>query len=148
MAPASKTRACKRQSPVRHAEADVGRRWNFEEVNVPCHSHLRRRLRLLGGSRLAGARILAQYRQRLGGGIDELKQVVARFKADARANGETPESAITRLRGNADDLASRQGSAMQGNVERLGRLEPTARQCSMRDPSAGSPSWCGTAMRT
>ena len=71
---------------------------------------------LLGGLVASqGPEFSQQYRQRLGGGIDELRQVVARFDADARAHGETPESAITRLRGNADDLASRQGTAMQGN---------------------------------
>ena len=64
-----------------------------------------------------------QYRQRLGGAIDELGRVVERFDQDSRATGETREGAIARLRGNADDLASRQGTAMQGNVERLGRLQ-------------------------
>ena len=64
-----------------------------------------------------------QYRQRLGGAIDELRRMVDRFEADARANAETRESAIARLRGNPDDLASRQGAAAQGNVERLARLE-------------------------
>jgi hypothetical protein len=64
-----------------------------------------------------------QYRQRLGGAIDELQRVIARFDADASANNETQESAIARLRSNPDDLASRQGVAMQGNVERLGRLQ-------------------------
>ena len=46
-------------------------------------------------------------------------------------SGETRDSAIARLRGNADDLASRQGAAMQANVERLGRLE-THRQAMMQ----------------
>jgi hypothetical protein len=64
-----------------------------------------------------------QYRQRLGGAIDELHRIVERFDADAQANGESRESAIARLRTNADDLASRQGAAMQGHVERLARLE-------------------------
>lgn len=64
-----------------------------------------------------------QYRQRLGGTIDELRRVIARFDADATVNGETQEGAIARLRSNPDDLVSRQGAAMQGNVERLGRLE-------------------------
>ena len=64
-----------------------------------------------------------QYRQRIGGAIDELRRVIERFDEDARANSETRESAIQRLRGNPDDLASRQGAAMQGNVERLARLE-------------------------
>jgi Protein of unknown function (DUF2937) len=64
-----------------------------------------------------------QYRQRLGGAVDELHRTIERFDQDAQANGETREGAITRLRGNADDLASRQGTAAQGNVERLARLE-------------------------
>ena len=80
-------------------------------------------LGLLGGGVASqGPEYAQQYRQRLGGAIDELRRVVERFDQDARANGETPESAIARLRANADDLASRQGAAMQGNVERLGRL--------------------------
>ncbi|WP_210496712.1 DUF2937 family protein [Microvirga antarctica] len=70
-----------------------------------------------------GPEFSQQYRQRLGGGIDELRQVVTRFNADARASGETSQTAILRLRANTDTLASRQGVAMQGNVERLGHLE-------------------------
>ncbi|MCB8822448.1 DUF2937 family protein [Microvirga rosea] len=64
-----------------------------------------------------------QYRQRLGGSIDELTRVLQRFDSDARNNSETRESAILRLRGNADNLISRQGVAMQANAERLSRLE-------------------------
>jgi hypothetical protein len=70
-----------------------------------------------------GPEFSQQYRQRLGGGIDELRTVVARFEADARANAETRDSAIQRLRANPDNLASRQGVAMQGNLDRLQRLE-------------------------
>ncbi len=81
-------------------------------------------LGLLGGIAASqGPEYAQQYRQRLGGAIDELRQVVGRFDQDARTNNETRESAIARLRGNPDDLASRQGTAMQANVERLGRLE-------------------------
>jgi hypothetical protein len=81
-------------------------------------------LGLLGGVVASqGPEYAQQYRQRLGGAIDELRRVIERFDQDARANGETQERAIARLRGNADDLASRQGTAMQGNVDRLGRLE-------------------------
>jgi hypothetical protein len=84
---------------------------------------------LLGGLVASqGPEFSQQYRQRLGGGIDELKQVVGRFEADARAQGETPDSAVTRLRGNADELAGRQGAAMQGNIDRLGRLEAHRQQ--------------------
>ena len=81
-------------------------------------------LGLLGGVVASqGPEYAQQYRQRLGGAVDELGRVVERFDQDSRANGETRSSAIARLRGNADDLASRQGAAMQGNVERLGRLQ-------------------------
>ena len=81
-------------------------------------------LGLLGGGVASqGPEYAQQYRQRLGGALDELKRMVERFDQDSRANGETRDGAIARLRGNPDDLASRQGTAMQANVERLGRLE-------------------------
>jgi len=70
-----------------------------------------------------GPEYAQQYRQRLGGAIDELRQVITRFEADAQASGETRESAIVRLRSNTDDFVGRQGAAMQANVERLRNLE-------------------------
>jgi hypothetical protein len=70
-----------------------------------------------------GPEFAQQYRQRLGGAIDELHQVITRFEADAQASGETQRSAIARLRSNTDDFVSRQGAAMQANVERLRNLE-------------------------
>ena len=79
---------------------------------------------LLGGLVASqGPEYAQQYRQRLGGAIDELRRTIGQFDLDAQANGESRDSAITRLRGNADALASRQGAAMQGNLERLSRLE-------------------------
>ena len=79
---------------------------------------------LLGGIAASqGPEFAQQYRQRLGGAVDELQQVITRFERDAQASGETRESAITRLRSNADGFVSRQGTAMQANVERLSRLE-------------------------
>lgn len=81
-------------------------------------------LGLLGGATASqGPEFAQQYRQRLGGAVDELRQIVQRFDTDAQASGETRESAIARLRSNTDDLVSRQGVAMQANAERLGRLE-------------------------
>ncbi len=89
-------------------------------------------LGLLGGITASqGPEFAQQYRQRLGGAIDELRQVIQRFDADAQASGETRESAIARLRSNADDFVSRQGAAMQANAERLGRLE-THRETMMQ----------------
>ena len=78
-----------------------------------------------------GPEFAQQYRQRIGGAVDELRQVITRFDSDARASGETKDSAIARLRSNADDFVSRQGAAMQANVERLGRLE-THRETMMQ----------------
>jgi hypothetical protein len=79
---------------------------------------------LLGGVLASQApEFSQQYRQRLGGAVDELHRAVEHFDHDAEANGESREGAITRLRSNADDLASRQGIAMQGNIDRLTRLE-------------------------
>jgi Protein of unknown function (DUF2937) len=63
-----------------------------------------------------------QYRQRLGGAIDELRLVVDRFEADARAAGQSREGAIEQLQGNTDTLVSRQGHAMQAHAARLERL--------------------------
>jgi len=89
-------------------------------------------LGLLGGITASqGPEFGQQYRQRLGGAIDELRQVIHRFDMDAQASGETRESAIARLRSNADDFVSRQGAAMQANAERLGRLE-THRETMMQ----------------
>lgn len=70
-----------------------------------------------------GPEFVQQYRQRLGGAVDELRRVVARFDADAAATGRTREAAIEQLRANPDDLASAQGAAMRDHVARLGRLE-------------------------
>src|SRR5687768_6781642 len=81
-------------------------------------------LGLFGGVAASqGPEFAQQYRQRLGGAIDELRRVVQRFDADAGANGHSREGAIDRLRTNPDDLVSRQGAAMRGNIERLERLE-------------------------
>jgi len=81
-------------------------------------------LGLFGGIAASqGPEFAQQYRQRLGGAIDELRRVVQRFEADAGANGHSREAAIDRLQTNPDDLVSRQGTAMRGNVERLERLE-------------------------
>ena len=70
-----------------------------------------------------GPEFTQQYRQRLGGAVDELRRVVARFEADAQAVGRDRDGAIQRLGENADDLARRQGGAMRENVARLERLE-------------------------
>lgn len=63
-----------------------------------------------------------QYRQRLGGAIDELQTVVSRFESDARANNLTRDEAVQRLRGDPSDLTRRQGEAAQASIARLNDL--------------------------
>ena len=55
--------------------------------------------------------------------MDELRRVVARFDEDARADGETRDGAITRLRANPDRLAQHRGDAARADGERLDELE-------------------------
>ena len=64
-----------------------------------------------------------QYRQRIGGAIDELRRVTARFDENARAENLTREQAIARLSVQDDPVARRQGPAAAEIVDRLGRLE-------------------------
>lgn len=70
-----------------------------------------------------GPEFAQQYRQRLGGAIDELRRVVTRFDADAQATGQSRDAAIARLREDKETLVQRQGDAMRANAERLVRLE-------------------------
>jgi hypothetical protein len=70
-----------------------------------------------------GPEFAQQYRQRLGGAIDELRRVVARFDEDASATGQSRDAALSQLRQNPDRLTSLQGEAIRANVQRLERLE-------------------------
>ena len=64
-----------------------------------------------------------QYRQRLGGAVEELKRIVAQFDAEAQAQSLTREQGITRLEGNPDPLVQARGGDMQTDVDRERRLE-------------------------
>ena len=66
-----------------------------------------------------------QYRQRLGGAIDELSAVVARFDADSARQGLTEAGGIDRLKANAERFVQRRGEEMAEDVERLRRLRDT-----------------------
>ena len=63
-----------------------------------------------------------QYRQRLGGAVDELRAIVAQFDADAKGEKVTREEALSRLQGNADPLASKRAAAMRDTIAREERL--------------------------
>lgn len=64
-----------------------------------------------------------QYRQRLGGAIDELRIIVARFDETARAAGLSRSDAITRFAQQSDPVVQGQAGLMGDLVDRLGRLE-------------------------
>lgn len=64
-----------------------------------------------------------QYRQRIGGAIDELRRVVSRFDENAAQSGLSREEAITRLTAQSEPLVQRQAPAMAEITDRLQRLE-------------------------
>jgi hypothetical protein len=79
---------------------------------------------------LAGAQtpeFAQQYRQRLGGAIDELRSIVTRFDGTAQAAGASREEAIRRLAENTDPIARGQATTMQEVEARLRRLEAQKR---------------------
>lgn len=63
-----------------------------------------------------------QYRQRMGGAIDELSDIVGRFDKDARKEKLSREEALTRYRAAADDFLAKRGRDMANSIERLDRL--------------------------
>lgn len=64
-----------------------------------------------------------QYRQRLGGAIDELARVMAEFDADAARHGLTREQGISRLISNTDVFVTDRGVRVREDSARLARLE-------------------------
>jgi hypothetical protein len=64
-----------------------------------------------------------QYRQRLGGAIDELSREVMQFRSEAKSESLTPDAAVARLRRNQDTLAQMRGIDMNETMARLTRLE-------------------------
>lgn len=60
-----------------------------------------------------------QYRQRLGGAIDALQQVMAVTAEDAARNGLDVDGALARLKRNSDPLVAAQGHSLEDMRERL-----------------------------
>ncbi|HEY8565982.1 MAG TPA: DUF2937 family protein [Beijerinckiaceae bacterium] len=70
-----------------------------------------------------GPEYAQQYRQRLGGAIDEVRREVERFDADAQGSGMGRDQAITRLQDDPDPFLKRRGDAARLTVRRLDSLE-------------------------
>jgi hypothetical protein len=64
-----------------------------------------------------------QYRQRLGGALDEVRTVVERFDADATNNELSREQALSRLAESSDDVVRRRGQDALLNIQRLATLQ-------------------------
>lgn len=77
---------------------------------------------LFGGLFSQGPEFQQQYRQRLGGALDEINREIRRFEADAKAVGVTPDEAIRRLMSNPDELAQRRAMAEVALVARRDNL--------------------------
>lgn len=102
---------------------------------------LARRLALAVGIVLAiiasqGPEFAQQYRQRLGGALEELRRVVGQFDADASAQNLSRDQGLEQLAGNGDPLARQRAEALRGDAARLDRL------AAQRDAYAsGGPLW-------
>jgi hypothetical protein len=74
---------------------------------------------------LAGSQIpefAQQYRQRLGGAIDELNRMIAQFDSEAAGQSLTRAEGVARLKANPDPLAEQRGAAIESDVDREARL--------------------------
>lgn len=59
-----------------------------------------------------------QYRQRLGGALDELTTLVDQFAAEAKGAGLDTKGAIAQLEANGDQLVRERGKSMEQTVAR------------------------------
>jgi hypothetical protein len=90
---------------------------------------------LLGAAAASqGPEYAQQYRQRLGGAIDELQAVVSQFDSEAATHGLDRDAAVQRLKQNADPLAQKRGEAAAIAAARLSRLEQ--QRAAMQDAGA------------
>lgn len=75
-----------------------------------------------------------QYRQRLGGALEELRAVVADFDRDAQANGLSRNEALSTYGRSDETFLNARGLSMQESIGRLERLEAQARGFSENPP--------------
>jgi hypothetical protein len=64
-----------------------------------------------------------QYRQRLGGALDELNAQVARFDADASQSGITRDEGVIRLQKSDDRFVQERGEQARDTITRRDRLQ-------------------------
>jgi hypothetical protein len=69
-----------------------------------------------------GPEFAQQYRQRLGGALEELNRIVSEFDAEVRRQNLTPAEGLKRLEDNSDPLARERGEEAGQAIARAARL--------------------------
>jgi hypothetical protein len=75
-----------------------------------------------------------QYRQRLGGAIDELNAIIERFNAEAAQSGLNENQGITHLQQSDDRFVQQRGDQMRDTIMRRDRLEKQAEDFAKAGP--------------
>lgn len=89
---------------------------------------------LIAGLFSQAPEFVQQYSQRLGGAIDELQDVVARFDQDAANQSLSRQQGIARLEANPDALVQARGRDVETSAARLARLERQREAFSVSGP--------------
>ncbi len=69
-----------------------------------------------------GPEFAQQYRQRLGGALEELNRIVSKFDGEVQRQNLSRAEALKRLEDNADPLARERGADMGEAIDRARRL--------------------------
>ncbi len=83
-----------------------------------------------------GPEFAQQYRQRLGGALDEVRRSVVQFDAEAVSQGLTPAEGVRRLEASSDPLVQKRGEDMQETMARADRLEAQLKAMQSAGPVA------------
>ena len=89
----------------------------------------------LGAATSQAPEFAQQYRQRLGGALDELARVITRFDADAAAEGLVRDAALARYGASDDEFLARRGASVRGDIARLARLQAHAARLEETPPT-------------
>jgi hypothetical protein len=81
-----------------------------------------------------GPEFAQQYRQRLGGALEELNRIVSEFDAEVRGQNLTRAEGLERLEDNGDPLARQRGEDMTETIERAKRLDDEIRAMNSAGP--------------
>ena len=75
-----------------------------------------------------------QYRQRLGGAVDELAAVARNFDTDAAGEGMARDGALDRMARSPDPFTQRRGTSMAQSLRRFERLRAQGEDLERTDP--------------